>query len=301
MALFCAAILGGSVFSKAQTVTKSAEFSAFSSVEANYEFEVIIKSGEFHKVEWVVDEVLADLVKIHQQGSVLKIDFDTKALTKDHKKHYKGKEAPRKTLKVTIHTHNIEGIKVKDKVHLDASGATFEANGFNLTMEGETTLNSLTIHSNNANIETKDKAVANLSVDSKKINIKGGKKSSVKLNIKDCDLLVIDSDNDFSLDVKGDVNKDAYIEASGSSNICLKDGKTPQLTFICKNSAELDATDYNTEKCELVMSGGKAYINASDEIKLELKSGSSVSFMNKPKIEIVKIEKSNVTPFNGKK
>ena len=82
--------------------------------------------------------------------------------------------------------------------------------------------------------------------------------------------------------------------------IALEKGTTPQLLFTSKNSAELDATAYETKKAEFAMTGGKAYINATEVVKLDLK-GSLVSFMNDPVIDIVKVEKSTITHFNGKK
>ena len=158
----------------------------------------------------------------------------------------------------------------------------------------------MTVKANSAVIQTSDKAVANMTVDSRKIEVKGAKKSAVMLNIKDCEQLIIKSEGDFDLDIAGDVVNGVSIQAAGSSKIALEKGTTPQLLFTSKNSAELDATAYETKKAEFAMTGGKAYINATEVVKLDLK-GSLVSFMNDPVIDIVKVEKSTITHFNGKK
>ncbi|MBQ7468151.1 MAG: DUF2807 domain-containing protein [Bacteroidales bacterium] len=299
-ALLCATMLAGAICAKAQTVTKSSEFSTFTAIDACYNYEIVIKDSPSHKVEWIVDEIVEDLVQIYQQGSVLKLAFDKKAMTKEQKKYFKGKNAPKMTLKVTIYTPDIESLTIKDEVHVDASGATFNANSFNLSMEDETTLNTMTVKANSAVIQTSDKAVANMTVDSRKIEVKGAKKSAVKLNVKDCEQLIIKSEGDFDLDIAGDVVNGVSIQAAGSSKIALEKGTTPQLLFTSKNSAELDATAYETRKAEFAMTGGKAYINATEVVKLDLK-GSLVSFMNDPVIDIVKVEKSTITHFNGKK
>ena len=304
-AFVCATMLIGAMSVNAQTITKSNELSAFTGIEACYEYEVLVKKSESYRVEWVVDEVIDDLVQIYQQGNVLKLDFDKKAMTKDQKKYYKGKTAPKMTLKVTVYTPNVESITLKEKAHMDASGASFSANVFNLSMEDETTLNSVNVKANSANLQTADKAVANLVVDSKNIEVKGSKKSSIKLTIKDCEQLNVKSDNDFDLDVFGSVSNAISIQAAGSSKLTFENGNAPQILFTSKGSAELDATGYEIKKAECSMTGGKAYINATEILKLDLKSStfssSLVSFMNDPAIEIVKVEKSSITRFNGKK
>lgn len=300
VALLCAAMIFSFANANAQLSKNSKKLSAFTSIEAGYEFEITVKQSENYKVEWAVDEIVADLVKINQQGSVLRLGFDSKGMTKEQKKHYKGKEAPKLTLKAVVYTPSLESITLADNAKLYASDATFKANGFTLMMKDESSITGINIQSNSALIQTSGKALANVSLESKRTDVRGEKKSSVSLKVKNCDQLNINADGDFALAVNGDVNNEVYIQSAGSSKIALGKGTTKELVFTSKNSAELAAKEFAAKKVELHMAGGSAVVNATEDLKLELKGGSNVLFLNDPIIEIVLIEKSNIAPYDKK-
>lgn len=285
----------------AQLVKESKKLSAFTAIEAGYEFDIVVTESETYKVEWAVDETVANLVKIGQQGSVLRIGFDSKAMTKEQKKHYKGKEAPKMTLKVMVYTPGLESITLADKARMSAQDATFQSNGFTLMMKDESSVSGLNIQSNNALIQTSGKAGVNITLDSKRIDVRGEKKSSVALKVKGCEQLNVNGDDDFILVVSGDVSKDIYVQSMSSSKTVLRKGSTPELVFSSKNSAELSSAEYDAKKVSLVMAGGQASVKALEDLKLELKGGSAVQFVGDPLIEIVRIEKSSVAPYSQNK
>lgn len=285
----------------AQLVKESKKLSAFTAIEVGYEFDIVVTESETYKVEWAVDETVANLVKIGQQGSVLRIGFDSKAMTKEQKKHYKGKEAPKMTLKVMVYTPGLESITLADKARMSAQDATFQSNGFTLMMKDESSVSGLNIQSNNALIQTSGKAGVNITLDSKRIDVRGEKKSSVALKVKGCEQLNVNGDDDFILVVSGDVSKDIYVQSMSSSKTVLRKGSTPELVFSSKNSAELSSAEYDAKKVSLVMAGGQASVKALEDLKLELKGGSAVQFVGGPLIEIVRIEKSSVAPYSQNK
>lgn len=285
----------------AQLVKESKKLSAFTAIEVGYEFDIVVTESETYKVEWAVDETVANLVKIGQQGSVLRIGFDSKAMTKEQKKHYKGKEAPKMTLKVMVYTPGLESITLADKARMSAQDATFQSNGFTLMMKDESSVSGLNIQSNNALIQTSGKAGVNITLDSKRIDVRGEKKSSVALKVKGCEQLNVNGDDDFILVVSGDVSKDIYVQSMSSSKTVLRKGSTPELVFSSKNSAELSSAEYDAKKVSLVMAGGQASVKALEDLKLELKGGSAVQFVGDPLIEIVRIEKSSVAPYSQNK
>lgn len=300
-ALLCAAMIFGWSNADAQLVKESKKLSAFTAIEVGYEFDIVVTESETYKVEWAVDETVANLVKIGQQGSVLRIGFDSKAMTKEQKKHYKGKEAPKMTLKVMVYTPGLESITLADKARMSAQDATFQSNGFTLMMKDESSVSGLNIQSNNALIQTSGKAGVNITLDSKRIDVRGEKKSSVALKVKGCEQLNVNGDDDFILVVSGDVSKDIYVQSMSSSKTVLRKGSTPELVFSSKNSAELSSAEYDAKKVSLVMAGGQASVKALEDLKLELKGGSAVQFVGDPLIEIVRIEKSSVAPYSQNK
>ncbi len=301
---FAAALIGammilGSIGAKAQTVTKSNEFSNFTNIEASYNFDIVIKEGE-SKVEWIVDQMVEDLVQIYQKGNTLILSFDTKSMTKDQKKYYKGKNAPKMVLKATVYTPGFASLTLKDNVKVDASSTHFNVDGFTLSMDDETTISGLNIIAKNASLEALGKAVAAVKFASPKVLVKSGKKSNVKVELDSCQELTVKTDNSAALEIAGDSNI-INVNNAGSAKVVICNGTAKELGLASKNSAELDMTSYNLEKADVAMVGGKAYLNASKILKLDLKGGSLVSFMSDPSVEIVKVEKSTITRYNGKK
>lgn len=304
-ALLSAVMVLGCIGAKAQTVTKSNEFSNFTCIEASSDFEIVIKTGSTCKAEWIVDQMIEDLVQIYQKGNTLIVAFDQKSMTKDQKKYYKGKNAPKKILKATIYTPDLETLKVKDNVHVDASGATFDSKEFTLSMEDETTVNTLTVRAKSVFVETSDKAVANVSAEAPKVAVKSNKSSRANVNLTGCETVEVKSDNSCIVDISGNANS-VDIQNFGSSKVIVEKGSATSITITSKDSTfgsdpEVDATAYTVENAYVSMAGGKAYVNASKILKLDLKSGSLVSFMDDPSVEIVKVEKSTITHYNGKK
>ncbi|MBQ9185591.1 MAG: DUF2807 domain-containing protein [Bacteroidales bacterium] len=296
--LLSVCVLFGCIGAKAQTVTKSNEFSAFTGIEASDNFDIVIKEGA-PRVEWIVDQMVEGLVQIYQKGSTLVFTFDRKSMTKEQKKYYKGKNAPVMVLKATVYIQNLESLSLKDNVKVDASGANFNATSFALSMDDETLVNSLNLSTNNATIETIGKANVNLNLNAKKVLLKSAKKSVLKATVENCDDLNIKADGSANVTVSGNAGV-INVQNSGSAKVAITNGSCPLLGLSSKNSAELDVTAYTLEKADVAMTGGKAFLNVTNILKLDLKS-SLVSFMSDPAIEIVKIEKASVTHFNGKK
>lgn len=284
--------------SQAQTVTKSNEFSSFTGIEASDNFDIVIKEGT-PRVEWIVDEAVEDLAQIYQKGSTLVLSFDRKNMTKEQKNRYKGKNAPAMVLKATVYIQSLESLSLKGGVKADASDASFSTKSFALTMDDDALINSLNITASNVTVEVSGKAIANLTIaSSDKVIVKGNRKAIVSASLEGCKELTINADGSASLSVSGSAGV-INVQNAGSAKVNISNGKCPRLGLSSKNSAELDVTAYSLDKADVAMVGGKAFLNVTKVLKLDIKN-SHVSFMSDPAIEIVKIEKATVTHFSGK-
>ena len=284
---------------KAQTVTKSNEFSEFTAIDASAAFDIVIKQGS-PKVDWIVDQLVEDLVQIYQKGNTLVLSFDSKSMTKDQKKYYKGKNAPVMVLKATVYTNGFESLTIRDNVKVDASGINLSAGNFSVSLDDETTVSGLNVNAKNASIESLGKSVAAVKFTAPKVLVKSGKKSNVKVDVDACEDLTVKTDNSATVEVAGNSNI-INVNNAGSAKVVLCNGTAKTLGLASKNAAELDASAYALENADIAMVGGKAYVNATKILKLDLKGGSLVSFMDNPSVEIVKVEKSSITRYNGKK
>ena len=78
-------------------------------------------------------------------------------------------------------------------------------------------------------------------------------------------------------------------------------GSAESLRHEGRNSAEVDVVNVPVKTADVVMSGGKLYVNASDKLKVDLKGGASVQFNGSPEIDVVNIQSSSLMHYTGTK
>ena len=295
--ILCVSMFFCAFSADAQTVTRSNEFSFFNKIEASYNYKIIVKEGSYNRVEWTVDTILAELVDIYQQGSTLYVKFKEKDLTKEIKKHYKGKNAPVPTLDVVVFTPSLDGLDISDNVLVEATDLKTSDQNLSVVMRNNSRLNNLKTEASNITLEASGEAVLNVSAQSTSscITVKGDKKSEINLNLNS-EKLYATASGSADIYITGNA---AHIEASleDKSKMVLRSGSAEDLLLTSKNSSELDASSYIIGNAGLSMAGSKAIVKVNKILKLNLKGGSVVNYLDNPAIEIVNIEKSSVSPL----
>ena len=236
------AMLGG-VALHAQTTTLEREFSEFSGIEAANNFDISIVKGPYG-VQLTVDQLIADCVVSYVKGKVLFLDLDEKAIPKETKKIYKGKNVPPPVLRAVVYLPEgyIESIKLKDSATLSAT-AEMNSNKFDVDLAGTSSIKALTVATGTAEISLAKKATAVLTVNAEKnlrVNAEGA--SSIKLTQTSSELSVKSANSSVSI-ISGNTG-DLDITSAGSSQV--------QLTSELKK-ADIDAA--NSSKVTLT---GKA-------------------------------------------
>ena len=310
------AMLGG-VALHAQTTTLEREFSEFSGIEAANNFDISIVKGPYG-VQLTVDQLIADCVVSYVKGKVLFLDLDEKAIPKETKKIYKGKNVPPPVLRAVVYLPEgyIESIKLKDSATLSAT-SEMNSNKFDVDLAGTSSIKALTVATGTAEISLSKKATAVLTVNAEKnlrVNAEGA--SSIKLTQTSSELSVksanssvsIISGNTGDLDITSAGSsqvqltselKKADIDAANSSKVTLT-GKVEKLQARGSNSSVIDASGMPAQTAIAQISNGEMTVNVSDEIKVELVSGASLYYSGDPDFKIVKIIKSTLAPVGTK-
>lgn len=284
------------VTAKGQTVSKTADFSSFNAIEATEDFEITLKHAATSRVDWTVDNGLEDYVETYVKNKTLYLSFNKKALTKEIKKRYKGKDAPKPVLKVTVQIPTIEVIKLKDNVVLDASGQSFSFGEFSLSASGKSRVNNLKIKAGktitlnvsgnarvNANV-TCENLIANLDKD----GVLDLTQHATKLNLV--------TDGSSSVNISGNAGKIA-IENTGKSKLNFLSGKANSLTTLSSGSSVVNALDFPISVASLVMNGSSIHIKAEKTLKLEIEGEAVVEFAGKPALDVVSVVESSVYPY----
>ena len=310
------AMLGG-VALHAQTTTMEREFSEFAGIEAANNFDISIAQGPYG-VQLTVDQVIADCIVSYVKGKVLFLDLDEKAIPKETKKLYKGKNVPPPVLRAVVYLPEgyIESVKLKDSATLSAN-APMNSNKFDINLTGTSSIKALSVNTGTAELNLAKKATAVITVKAEKnlrLNAEGSSsiklsQSSEELSVKSANSsVVIISGNTNNLDVTSagssqvqitsDLKK-ADIDAGNSSKVTLS-GTADSILARGMNSSSIDASAMPTKKAVCQLSNAEMTVNASDEVKVELVSGGSLYYSGDPDFKIVKILKSTLAPVGTK-
>lgn len=284
------------IAAKGQTVSKTADFSSFNSIEASEDLEITLKHASASRVVCTVDEGLEDYLETYVKNKTLYLTFNKKALTKELKKKYKGKNAPKPILKVTVQVPSIEVIRLTDNVVLDASGQDFSFSDFSISAVGKSRVNNLKIKSGKViNLQVSGNARVNADVTCENLLVNINKSGMLDLNQHATKLNFVTDDSALA-NISGNAGK-VSIENSGRSKLNFLSGKANSLTTSSSGSSEVNALDFPVTTASLVMNGSSIHLKAEKSLKLELDGEAVVEFAGKPVLDVVSILDSSLYPY----
>ena len=316
--LLCLAVLAGAFVLPAQAQfasqleEKTLPVGEFSTISADGDFEVILNKGSY-SVRVTTDQNLSAYVQVYVRAKTLYITYDEKAVPKDIKKLYKGKDAPKPVFRAVVSLPELNGFIIDDNVML-ASTEEFYGSQVELTLGGKAQVKNLSLRANSITVNMKKNAQAAmvLSADDKLV-LNTDDKASLKLNEKAREITLNangSSDNAFSgesdvlnlnLSEKSTTNmnqqaKKANLQVAGSSKLILT-GKAEFLEVKGDKNAEVDAGTFQIEKASADLNGNcKVNVAAEKELSATLQGGSSLFYTGKPTMLIGKIVKSTLAP-----
>lgn len=321
--ILCMAVMASAfVFpAKAQLTTsqweeKTLPVGEFSSVEVVGDFEVALTKGAY-SVRLTADKVLIPYVQVYVRSKTLYVAYDEKAVPKDVKKLYKGKDAPKPVFRAVVSMPELNGIKLDDNVML-ASAEEFYGSKVTISLAGKSQIKNLTIHADDISLDMKKnaQAVITLNADSK-LEVNTDDKAILKLTEKAKEFTLNakgSSDNAVSgeggaitlkLGEKASVNmsqntKKVTLEAGGSSSLVLN-GKAESLEVKGDKNATVDATAFPVERVNANLGGGRVDVNVEKELKVTLDGGSTLVYAGSPTVLVGKIVKSTLAPAGALK
>jgi hypothetical protein len=312
----CIALVGSAFLAGAQTRERVHEVSAFSAIDVKDNFEVTVAKGGYG-VKLTVDNALSDYVKAYVKGYTLYIFCDEKAIPKEVKKMYKGRNAPVPVLRALVYVPELASVTLDGESTL--SGAdTFSAERFEMTLAGKSNVKNLTVTANSAKVQLKKNAQAVLTLETNgEIDATTEGSSSLRLSCKSRDLSLTASGSS-QLNVSGDVltslsvntegssqtsvgvnTAKVYVSSTGSSKVGIS-GTANTLTVKTARSANVDAMGLPVLDVEAEMNDGTATVSAEKSLQLDLAGGSALYYNGTPEFKIVKIMKSTVAPVGTK-
>lgn len=278
-----------------QTVSKSEEFTEFHTIEANESFNLLYKEGPDYLVSWKVDKALSDYVEIYVSKKVLNINFNKKALTKEIKQAYKGKNAPKPVFDVVIQAPSLDRISLTDKVVFKAGGQTLSSQDFSLSLSGEAKVENLKISANTVNIEVAKSSNASLKIQADDITATASNSSELDLSYK-TGTLTLTGNGSSKINCEGSASG-ASVNTQGSASVTLS-GSADRLDVQSNAFSKQNLSGFSAKKAYTKAFGSSdVIVNASEVLSVEIK-GAKMQFLNDPLIEIVSINNGSLLRYS---
>lgn len=283
----------------AQTTTKSKDVVAFENIEINSDFEVVFHQAEFYRVDWTFDTILADVVGVHVSGNTLHVSLNKKGMSSELKKTYRGRNAPKPVLKVSIYAPSFSHLTLSENAVFDAMGNRIKTGIFELSATDKARVSNLSVEADRASVVLDKDAKVNLTVKAGKIDVQAGKSSSLDM-LQNSGALNISTSGSASVTISGQT-EDIVSSMQNASRLSVS-GSAVTVRHNGKGSSEADLLNLPLSNADVTMANSsKLYLSVSDGLKVDLKGGCSVFYNGNPDITVVNILASTLSHYTGKK
>ena len=321
MIAFAALMLAASGSLRAQALStkltdKQIPVSEFNSLNVSDDFEVTLARGAYG-VRLTVDQDLAPYVEVYVKAKTLYLSYDEKAVPKELRKLYKGRNGLTPVFRVVAYTPEIQSIALSDNASF-IGVEEFVAPKFELTAIGKSQVKNLTVNASSAKIILKKNAQAVVTVKSERgVEVNTDNGSNLKLTFTGdelavnaegssvlvasggpCSLMNVMSSGSSQVSITADAEK-VNLTMEGSSKVVLT-GQGKEMTVKGTRSSSVDAFSMPVRTVEANLSGATVTVSVEKEVGVTLVSGASLYYSGTPSFRIEKIVKSTLAPYGTK-
>ena len=280
------------VFSQTRTV--SHKLSPFTGIEASSEFKVSITISDNHNAKLTIDDAIESYVRCYVKGGVLYIGLDEKAIPKDLKKRYKGRNTAGPTLIANVELPQLKSLTLQDEAEFSCV-STIASQDLSVSLGGSSKAEKLRITGKTFRL-TVDKNArfldSKVSVE-KDMVISCDSKGRAEIEYQ-AENLEVNNGGSGELILKGTVDEKVNVSASGGSKTTLT-GDAKSIAISGKgSSATVDASSLDVDSASLTISGMNASVKPKKDLELDLGRGAEVTFYGHPDVNIVRIQNASV-------
>ncbi len=295
--IICTIALGVSAaFATAQTKQTSHDFSAFDSLEADYDFNIRVVRSNKYTISMNLENDLQDYVQAYVKNHTLFIKLDEKSIPSDVKKKYRGRRSAAPVLDATVYMPEaLTSVKLSGASTLSVEDE-IECRDFVLDLSENARVSRLVVDASTVNVTMAGKSSADIVVYADNIKVNAAGNSELELE-QDSEKLELVAGGSCSIDSEGET-LDAVLTTSGSSKTSLK-GKTNSLTVNGSGSSSVDAIELKTSECTVKLSNScKVYEAATENVHVDLSGNSTLVFDGEPVIDIINVKSSTIQRYS---
>ena len=297
----------------AQLSDKEIAVSEFNSLNVSDDFEVTLSRGPYG-VRLTVDKDLAPYVEVYVKAKTLYLSYDEKAVPKELKKQYRGRNGLTPVFRVVAYTPELRSVSLEDNASF-IGVEEFVSPDFDLTATGKSQVKNLSVSANSARINLKKNARATLSIRSQRgVEVTTDNNANVKLTSTGSELTIhsegssivvasgpsealnIESSGSSQVTVTSDT-QDVNLTTEGSSKVVLS-GKALSMKVKGSRSSTVDAYSLPIEEVVADLAGSSnVTVSVSKKADVTLVGGSALYYSGSPEFTINKIVKSTLAPY----
>lgn len=288
---------------------KDCEVGEFTAISVSDNLQVVLQEGAC-AVKLVSDEALLPYIQVSVRDSILYIEYDEKAVPRDVKKVYRGKNAPVPVMQAQVSSPFLNGILASQNAVISGKGTIF-SDVMDMMLTDKATVKDLKVDAESAILHMGKNSVADftLSIESQlELSLEGS--SELKLQYKSRNLLLHQEGNTTAI-LQGESSTATYgisgfaknrstgkgnvlvVEAGGNADVSLA-GEMGDLTLSLERTSKVDAVELKASRVKVSQNGwNSATVHAEDFLSVNLTGGSTLHFSGIPAIQVDKIMKSS--------
>lgn len=288
---------------------KDCEVGEFTAISVSDNLQVVLQEGAC-AVKLVSDEALLPYILVSVRDSILYIEYDEKAVPRDVKKVYRGKNAPVPVMQAQVSSPFLNGILASQNAVISGKGTIF-SDGMDMMLTDKATVKDLKVDAESAILHMGKNSVADftLSIESQlELSLEGS--SELKLQYKSRNLLLHQEGNTTAI-LQGESSTATYgisgfaknrstgkgnvlvVEAGGNADVSLA-GEMGDLTLSLERTSKVDAVELKASRVKVSQNGwNSATVHAEDFLSVNLTGGSTLHYSGIPAIQVDKIMKSS--------
>lgn len=288
---------------------KDCEVGEFTAISVSDNLQVVLQEGAC-AVKLVSDEALLPYILVSVRDSILYIEYDEKAVPRDVKKVYRGKNAPVPVMQAQVSSPFLNGILASQNAVISGKGTIF-SDVMDMMLTDKATVKDLKVDAESAILHMGKNSVADftLSIESQlELSLEGS--SELKLQYKSRNLLLHQEGNTTAI-LQGESSTATYgisgfaknrstgkgnvlvVEAGGNADVSLA-GEMGDLTLSLERTSKVDAVELKASRVKVSQNGwNSATVHAEDFLSVNLTGGSTLHYSGIPAIQVDKIMKSS--------
>jgi hypothetical protein len=277
----------------AQTRTIEHEYSEFDAVCVSSGFKVKLIQEDGYNAKFRVSDALESYLQCYVKAKTLYISLDEKAVPKEVKKQFKGKNTEDMVLEATVYVRTLNTITLSDDCTFEAN-QDLSSDNFTLDLTDNSSISNLNVSAEKAKISVSKKAkLSSIQVKADEVSVVGEGNGTLGLEYA-AKKLSVNNSGSADLKINGDASS-ISVTVAGGSKLSLS-GKADELKVSGKgSSAKIDAASVSVDDVTVSLDAADLTVAPRKKLSLDLGRGASVTYSGDPTIDIVKIQSASVT------